>query len=73
MAKQKKKRNKPYTGAGSNATKPQAIRIEAVRRNKLQQWWLERKKVVKPVAIAALVITLVAYLLYELLRLVFGG
>lgn len=73
MSKPKKKRNKPYTGAGSNATRPQTIRIEAVKRSKLQQWWLDRKRVVKPVAITTLVVTLLAYFVYELLRLVFGG
>lgn len=73
MSKQKKKRNKPYTGTGSNATRPQTIRVEAVKRGKLQQWWHDRKQVVKPVAITTLVVTLLAYFVYELLRLVFGG
>lgn len=72
MSKQKKKRNKPYTGAGSNASRPQAIRVEAVQRNKVQLWWHERKRVLKPALIAALVIALLAYFAYELLRLVFG-
>lgn len=72
MSKQKKKRNKPYTGAGSNASRPQTIRVEAVQRNKAQLWWHERKRVLKPALIAALVITLLAYFAYELLRLVFG-
>lgn len=72
MSKQKKKRNKVYTGAGSSAVKPRAIRVEAVQRNKYQLWWHERKRVVKPVAIGTLVVTLLAWLLYELLRLVLG-
>lgn len=72
MSKQKKKRNKAYTGAGSNAARPQTIRIEAVQRNRVQLWWLERKKVLKPALIATVVIIIVAYLLYELLRLIFA-
>ncbi len=72
MSKQKKKRNKPYTGAGSNAApRPQTIRVEAVQRGRVQLWWHERKRVLKPVLITAAVIAVIAYLLYELLRLVF--
>ncbi len=73
MSKQKKKRNKQYTGAGSNAVRPQTIRVEAVQRNKAQLWWHERKRVLKPALIAAAVIAIVAWLLFELLSLVFGG
>ncbi|MBH1980591.1 hypothetical protein I8H89_03655 [Candidatus Saccharibacteria bacterium] len=73
MSKQKKKRNKQYTGAGSNAVRPQMIRVEAVQRNKAQLWWHERKRVLKPALIAAAVITIVIWLLFELLSLVFGG
>lgn len=73
MAKHKKKRNKPYTGAGSNAVRPQTIRVEAVQRGRVQLWWHERRRVLKPALIAAVVVTILAYLLYELLRLVFGG
>ncbi len=73
MSKQKKKRNKVYTGAGSNAVTPRAIRVEAVQRNKYQLWWHERKSIVKPILIGTLVITILAWLVYELLSLVFGG
>ena len=73
MSKQKKKRNKPYTGAGSNASRPQTIRVEAVQRGRVQLWWHERKRVLKPALITALVVVVIGYLLYELLRLVFAG
>ena len=73
MSKQKKKRNKTYTGAGSNAVRPKTIRVEAVQRNKYQLWWHERKSIIKPVLIGTAVITILAWLVYELLRLVFGG
>lgn len=72
MSKQKKKRNKPYTGAGSNAVRPQTIRVEAVQRNKAQLWWHERKRFLKPVLISAAVITFIAWLVFELLRLIFS-
>ncbi len=73
MSKQKKKRNKQYTGAGSNAVRPQTIRVEAVQRNKAQLWWHERKRVLKPALIAVVVITIVVWLLFELFRVMFGG
>lgn len=72
MSKQKKKRNKAYTGAGSNAVRPKTIRVEAVQRNRAQLWWHERKRVLKPVLIGTAIVVVIAYLLYELLRLVFG-
>lgn len=72
MTKQKKKRNKPYTGVGSNASRPKTIRVEAVQRNKAQQWWHDRKRVLKPAIIAVAVVAIVAYLLFELFRAIFG-
>ncbi len=72
MSKQKKKRNKPYTGAGSTAVRPQTIRVEAVQRNRAQLWWHERKRVLKPVLITAGIVTIIAYLLFELFRVIFG-
>lgn len=68
MAKQKKKRNKPYRGAGAKSTQPQVIRVEAVNRSKLGQWWFEKKRIVKPVAIAAAVILILGWLIFELVR-----
>lgn len=73
MSKQKKKRNKAYTGAGSNASRPQTIRVAAVKRNKYQLWWHERKRVVKPVLIGTFIVTILAWLVYELFSLAFGG
>lgn len=73
MSKQKKKRNKVYTGAGSNAVRPKTIRVEAVQRGRMQLWWHERKRVLKPILIGTAVITVLAWLVYELLALIFGG
>jgi hypothetical protein len=70
MAKQKKKRNKVYKGAGASATQPTVTRISAVKRNKLQQWWLEKKRIAKPVGIATLVVIVIAWLLFELIRII---
>lgn len=73
MAKQKKKRNKLYTGSGARAIKPQVTKVTAVKRNKLQLWWLERKRIVRPVVIAVIVIIAIIWLLSELIRAISGS
>lgn len=70
MAKQKKKRNKAYTGADAAVTRPTITRIEAVNRNKVSQWWFEKKRIAKPALIASGVIVLIVWLIYELLRII---
>lgn len=73
MAKQKKKRNKQYKGAEASITRPTITRVSAVNRNKYQQWWFEKKRIVKPVAIAIIVVLLLSWLIFELVRAVAGG
>lgn len=73
MAKQKKKRNKVYTGVDASVTRPVVTRIQAVKRNKVQQWWFDRKKVAKPVLIAAGVLLVVVWLIFELIRAIAGS
>lgn len=70
MAKQKKKRNKAYTGADAAVTRPTITRIEAVNRNKVSQWWFEKKRIAKPALITSGVVILVIWLIYELLRII---
>lgn len=70
MAKQKKKRNKAYRGRDAKVATPQVIRVEAANRSTLSQWWFERKRILKPVLIAALVVVVLAWLLIELFRAV---
>lgn len=53
MSKNKKKRNKKYTGADAAIVKPVITRIEAVNRNKVAQYWFEHKKIAKPVLITS--------------------
>lgn len=69
MAKQKKKRNKRYTGAGAAMARPSITRIEAVHRSKPQQWWFDNKRIAKPVAIAGGIATAGGVIIYELVRL----
>lgn len=69
MAKQKKKRNKAYTGRDASISRPVVTRISAANRSKLGQWWFEKKRVLKPIIITALVLIVVVILIYELIRL----
>lgn len=70
MVKQKKKRNKKYTGADAASARPTITRVEAVNRNRLQQWWFDHKKVARPIIITALVVLVVIWLLIELIRII---
>jgi hypothetical protein len=70
MAKQKKKRNKQYTGVNASIKQPTITKVTAVKRNFVHQWWLEKKQFAKPALIAAGVVVIVVWLLIELLRAV---
>ncbi|MFZ1250062.1 MAG: hypothetical protein WAR37_01255 [Candidatus Microsaccharimonas sp.] len=67
--KPKKKRNKQYQGADAAITRPVVTRISAANRSKPGQWWFERKRILKPVLIALLVIALVIWLIFEIVRI----
>jgi hypothetical protein len=54
--KQKKKRNKVYTGVDAALTRPVVTKISAVNRNVVSQWWFDHKRIARPVIIVALVI-----------------
>jgi hypothetical protein len=56
MGKNKKKRNKVYAGVDAAMTRPNITRIEAVNRSKVGQWWLDNKKVAKPIIRIALIV-----------------
>jgi hypothetical protein len=73
MTKQKKKRNKVYSGANAAKTRPVVTRIQAANRGKVSQYWFERKKILKPLVTTVLVILGVIVLLVELVRVVSGS
>ena len=73
MAKQKKKRNKAYTGQDAAVGRPTVTRISAANRNKVQQWWFEKKRIAKPVLIGVGIAIVVIWLLFELIRVVSGA
>jgi hypothetical protein len=69
MVKQKKKRNKVYTGTDAKVDRPSITRMSAINRNRVQQWWFDNKRIAKPVLIAAGIILLVVWLIVELVRI----
>lgn len=69
MAKQKKKRNKQYKGSGAAQTAPVVTHVSAVKRNKVQLWWLDHKRIVKPVSIAGGIAAGIGILLFGLFGL----
>lgn len=73
MVKQKKKRNKVYRGKDAALTQPVVIRVEAANRNKLAQWWFEKKRIAKPLIIAALVVIALVIMILQIVRLVSGS
>jgi hypothetical protein len=73
MAKQKKKRNKIYTGQDAAVNRPTVTRISAANRNKAQQWWFEKKRIAKPVLIGVAIAIVVVWLLTELIRIASGA
>lgn len=70
MAKQKKKRNKRYTGEDAAMTCPSITRVQAVDRGRVGQWWFEKKRTVKISAIATAVVSFIGWMIFELFRLV---
>ncbi len=67
MTKQKKKRNKVYKG--SIAERPTITRVAAVHRSRPHQWWVDHKRVVRPVLIGVGVVLVLALIVTELIRL----
>lgn len=72
MAKQKKKRDKAYKGADAASVRPSVTRVSAVHRNPAHQWWVDHKRIAKPVLIAAGVLAIVVVLIFEIIRLATG-
>jgi len=68
--KQKKKRNKVYTGTDAAVTRPVLTKITAANRNRVGQWWFENKRIARPIIIATLVTTVIIILIVEIVRIV---
>jgi len=68
--KQRKKRNKAYTGADAAITRPVVTKISAVNRSKPGQWWFDHKRIAKPIIIATLVVIAIVILIVQLVSLI---
>jgi hypothetical protein len=68
MSKKTKKRNKPYTGADANASRPVVHHYVAVEKSPLREWYDAHKRLLKIVAIVAGIILLVVFVLTQLFR-----
>jgi len=73
MSKHKKKRNKAYTGVDAAITKPIITKISAVNRSKPAQWWLDNKKLAKPILITSGIVIFLIIVIIEIVRLSTGG
>jgi len=73
MSKHKKKRNKVYTGVDAAMTKPIITKISAVNRSKPAQWWLDNKKLAKPILITSGIVIFLIIVIIEIVRLSTGG
>ena len=71
--KQKKKRNKVYRGVDAAIDKPVVTRITAVDRSKPAQWWLDNKRIAKPVLIISGIVFALIWLIAELIRIAAGA
>jgi hypothetical protein len=71
--KQKKKRNKVYTGVDAAVSRPVITKISAANRNFIGQWWFEHKRIARPIIIAALIAAAVVVLIIELVRISTNG
>ena len=67
--KQKKKRNKVYTGVDAAISRPIVTKISAANRNKVSQWWFEHKRVARPIIIAVAIAAAIVILIIELVRI----
>lgn len=72
VKKNKKKRNKTYTGIDAAPSKATVTRIEAVSRNKVSQWWFDNKKIAKPVMIALAVVAFTIMIVAQIIQLIKG-
>lgn len=69
MAKNKKKRNKSYTGVDAAMTRPSITKISAANRSKIGQWWFDNKKIAKPILITSGVIIFIILMIIEIIQL----
>jgi len=71
--KQKKKRNKVYTGVDSSVVRPVITRVSAVNRSKVGQWWFDHKRIARPVLIGVAVAAAIIIMIIEIAHIASGA
>jgi hypothetical protein len=69
MTKQKKKRNKPYTGVDAAIKQPVITKISAANRSKLGQWWFDNKRIAKPFLKICGVVAFIIIVIIEIIQI----
>lgn len=69
MAKNKKRRNKPYTGIDAAVKRPVITKISAANRSKFGQWWFEHKRMLKPILITSGIIIFIIILISQIVKI----
>jgi cell division protein FtsX len=72
MARNKKKRNKQYTGIDAAITKPIITRISAANRSKFGQWWFDRKATLLPIIKTVGIVIFIIIIIIQIV-LIFSG
>lgn len=67
--KQKKKRNKTYSGTGAKQTQPQVIRVEAIKRSRGAQWWHDNRSRIRLGAAIVLVVVVLLLVIIGIIQL----
>jgi hypothetical protein len=73
MGKNKKKRNKPYTGIDAAMTRPSVTRISDANRSKIGQWWFEKKTTVKPILKVVGIVIVLIVIIFEIIQIASGN
>lgn len=64
----KKKRNKVYKGS-VQAIQPSIVKVSAVKRNRIHQWYLDNKRVIRMSLVAAGIFGVVSILIVGIISL----
>lgn len=65
----KKKRNKQYKGSVA-AIRPSVTKVSAVKRNPAHQWWVDHKRVARPVLIVSGIVVAVVVVIVGFIDLI---
>ena len=65
----KKKRNKHYKGSTA-AVRPTVMKVSAVKRTRIHQWWIDHEQIAKPVLAVAAVALLIIVIIVGIIGII---